>query len=309
MSKYLFCHLIPCTFASSFSGGDAMKNQPYFWAAFVAFFIWGFFSLALKPIAHYPSLDILFFRVFMSVGMLSLINLGMRRKKGQKDMADFKALPARDKKQTISLTVVGALLLAANWLVFIYVMNHVSVNAAAFAYLVCPILTTVFAYAFLKEKLSRIQWLAVSSSAFACVLLSFGHIMEVVYSLVVAATYALYLVSQRKNNKADKLWSLNIQLVIVALLLAPFFPILSGPIPTEHIFYICLSFIVVIFTIIPLFLNLYALKGVNSATVGILIYINPIINFLLAITYFKEEVTSLQLAGYGLILFSIVLKR
>lgn len=120
-----------------------MKNQPYFWAAFCCSSSFGaFFSLALKPIAHYPSLDILFFRVFMSVGMLSLINLGMRRKKGQKDMADFKALPARDKKQTISLTVVGALLLAANWLVFIYVMNHVSVNAAAFAYLVCPILTT-----------------------------------------------------------------------------------------------------------------------------------------------------------------------
>lgn len=118
MSKYLFCHLIPCTFASSFSGGDAMKNQPYFWAAFVAFFIWGFFSLALKPIAHYPSLDILFFRVFMSVGMLSLINLGMRRKKGQKDMADFKALQLGIRNKPFHFTVVGALLLAANWLAF-----------------------------------------------------------------------------------------------------------------------------------------------------------------------------------------------
>lgn len=119
MSKYLFCHLIPCTFASSFSGGDAMKNQPYFWAAFVAFFIWGFFSLALKPIAHYPSLDILFFRVFMSVGMLSLINLGMRRKKGQKDMADFKALPARD-KETNHFTYRGGRLTTCRQLACFY---------------------------------------------------------------------------------------------------------------------------------------------------------------------------------------------
>ncbi|MNE47234.1 EamA-like transporter family protein [compost metagenome] len=62
----------------------------------------------------------------------------------------------------------------------------------------------------------------------------------------------------------------------------------------------------VFFTIIPLFLNLYALKGINSSAVGIMIYINPIINFLLAIFYYKEDVSSLQLFSYFLILVSII---
>ncbi len=66
-------------------------------------------------------------------------------------------------------------------------------------------------------------------------------------------------------------------------------------------------FIVVFFTIIPLFLNLYALKGINSATVGIIMYVNPLINFTLAIFYFKEAITSLQLISYFLILLSIII--
>ena len=60
------------------------------------------------------------------------------------------------------------------------------------------------------------------------------------------------------------------------------------------------------FTIVPLFLNLYALKGINSSAVGIMIYINPIITFLVAIFFYKEQVSSLQLFSYFLILISII---
>jgi chloramphenicol-sensitive protein RarD len=64
---------------------------------------------------------------------------------------------------------------------------------------------------------------------------------------------------------------------------------------------------VVFFTIIPLFLNLFALKGISSATVGILMYINPIINFAIALLYFKEQINGIQLFSYVLILISVVI--
>jgi len=174
------------------------------------------------------------------------------------------------------------------------------------AYLFCPILTTVFAFFLLHEKLSKWQWLAVSISIISCILLSMNHFQDIFYSLVVAATYALYLVSQRKNSELDKFLLLNIQLLFIALLILPFYPKYSGAIPTEPLFYTCLFCIVVFFTIVPLFLNLYALKGINSSTVGILMYINPIINFGLAIFHFKEQVTLLQMLSYSLILVSII---
>jgi chloramphenicol-sensitive protein RarD len=283
-----------------------MRLNKYYSAAFLAFFVWGFFSFALKPLHNYPSLDILFYRVFFSVITMVLINLVFRRNVMLKNWNHFKSIPPKRQKSVIMLTLGGGVFLSSNWFVYIYVMNHVSVNAASLAYLICPIVTTVFAFFMLKETLSKWQWIAVLISVFSCVLLSFNHFQDIFYSLVTAATYALYLVSQRKNNDLDKFLSLTIQLVFTAVVLLPFYPKYSGTIPSEPLFYSCMFLIVVFFTIIPLFLNLYALKGINSSSVGIMIYINPIINFLLAIFYYNEQVSSLQLFSYFLILVSIV---
>jgi chloramphenicol-sensitive protein RarD len=283
-----------------------MKLTQYYLAAFFAFFIWGFFSLALKPLGNYPSLDIMFYRVFFSVVVMVLINLVFRRNVIRKNWNHFSKMSQEKKRSTVVLTLGGAIFLASNWFVFIFVMNHVSVKAASLAYLICPILTTVIAFYALKETLSKGQWIAVMISILGCVLLSLNHFEDIFYSLIVAATYAFYLVSQRKNSELDKFLVLTIQLLFTALILLPFYPKYSGTIPTEPLFYGCLLIIVVFFTIIPLFLNLYALKGINSSTVGIMIYINPIINFLLAIFYYNEQVSVLQLCSYFLILVSIV---
>jgi chloramphenicol-sensitive protein RarD len=283
-----------------------MKKHNYYFAAFSAFFIWGFFSLALKPISNYPSLDILFYQVFFSALTLTVINLVFRQKSIRKNLENFSSMTSKRKKNIVVLTLVGSFLLISNWLVFIYIVNHVSVKSGSLANMICPILTTIFAYFLLHEKLSKWQWLAVFISVISCIILSLNHFQDIFYSLIMAATYALYLVSQRKNSELDKFLVLNIQLLFIALLILPFYPKYSGVIPTESLFYTCLFCIVVFFTIVPLFLNLYALKGINSSTVGILMYINPIINFALAIFYFKEQVTLLQMFSYSLILISII---
>lgn len=284
-----------------------MRLYKYYIAAFSAFLIWGFFSLALKPLQQYASLDILFYRVFLSVVMMLLINFAFRKNVLVKNWNHFNSLTSKSKRNVVFLTLGGGILLASNWFVFIYVMNHVSVKAASLAYLICPILTTVFAFFILHEKLSRWQWTAVSISVISCVLLSFEHFEDIFYSVIVAATYALYLVSQRKNTEIDKFLLLTIQLVFTAIIILPFYPKYSGALPAESLFYTCLFVIVVVFTIIPLFLNLYALKGINSSTVGIMMYINPIINFVLAIFLYNEKVTGQQLFCYLLILISIVI--
>jgi len=283
-----------------------MKQTKYYLAAFVAFFIWGFFSLALKPLHHYSSLDIMFYRVFFSVVLMVFINVAFRRNAIRKNWNHFKNMAFKMKRTTVLLTLGGALFLASNWFVFIFVMNHVSVKAASLAYLICPILTTVFAYYLLKERLSKGQWIAVMISVIGCTLLSLHHFQDIFYSLIVAASYSIYLVSQRKNIELDKFLVLTIQLVFTAIIILPFYPKYSGAVPVEPLFYSCLLIIVVFFTIIPLFLNLYALKGINSSAVGIMIYINPIINFLLAVFYYNEQVSWMQFCSYFLILVSIV---
>jgi len=213
-----------------------MRINKYYLAAFIAFVIWGFFSLALKPIHHYPSLDILFYRVFFSVVLISVINLVIRRDVLLKDWNNYRSKSKSGRNKIIRVNVGGGLLLTANWFIFIYVMNHISVKAASFAYLVCPILTTVLAFIILKEKLSKWQWMAVGISVLGCVLLSFNSFADIFYSLIVALTYAMYLISQRKNTEVDKFVGLNIQILTAGLILLPFFPFLIGPGPTESMF-------------------------------------------------------------------------
>lgn len=284
-----------------------MQINKYYISAASAFIIWGFFSLALKPLQQYPSLDILFYRIFYAAALLLVISIFFRRKVLKDDWLLFKSLDKKKRYKLLLLTISGGFLLVINWFLFIYAVNHISLKSASFAYLICPILTTILAFFILKEKLSNWQWLAVALSVISCAILSFGNGKELIFSLVIAISFAIYLVGQRKNNQFDKLVVLTVQMVIAAVAILPFFPTFGGPVPTAPLFYILLIVIVILFTIIPLFLNLYALKGMNSSAVGILMYINPIINFLIAVFYFGETVNSLQVFSYGLILLSVVI--
>lgn len=279
----------------------------YYLSALAAFIIWGFISILLKPMHIYPSMDILFYRVFFSAGILSLIlifvNPGLRKS----NISIFKNLSPKLKKETIVRTLIGGVFLTFNWFFFIYAMNNISIKAASYAYLICPIITTVLAYFILKEKLSKQQWLAVLISFISCMILAFNHLIDLLYSLVVAISYALYLVTQRNNNQLDKFFILAIQLLFSAICLAPFYPFYITSIPYEISFFVQILLLAVVFTILPLWLNLYALKGVNSSTMGILLYINPLLNFAVAAIIFKEATAFSQIVGYVVIFLSILL--
>jgi chloramphenicol-sensitive protein RarD len=152
------------------------------------------------------------------------------------------------------------------------VLNTVSIKAASMAYLVCPILTTVLAYFLGREVLTRRQWLAVWLSTAGCLVLAFGHLADLTYSMVIAVFYAFYLVTQRKNYGTDKINLLTIQVVFSALLL-----------------------------------SLYGLERLSSSTVGIILNINPVMGFVIAVICYGERIDWQQAVAYGIILLSIFL--
>lgn len=258
-----------------------MQINKYFLAALSAFILWGFFSLALKPLTNYPSLDILFFRVFFATLILLFLNFGFRKSILNESLVTFKSFSFKKQRNSILMTLLGGFLLVLNWFLFIYTINHVSLQSASFAYIICPIITTVLAFIILKEKINYWQWFAVLLCVISCAILSYGNFKDLIYSVVIALSFGLYLISQRRNNDFDKFLILTIQMVLASVILLPFYPKFGGEIPTETTFYVLLLIIIVLFTIIPLFLNLFALKGLNSSTVGILMYTNPLIHFFL----------------------------
>jgi chloramphenicol-sensitive protein RarD len=100
---------------------------------------------------------------------------------------------------------------------------------------------------------------------------------------------------------------LTVQILFSALILLPFYPEYSAPVPTETTFYTFIVIMAVLFTIVPLYMNLYALQGVTSSTMGILLYINPLMNFAIALVYFHEPINNIQITAYSLILLSIII--
>lgn len=282
-------------------------NSKYYLAAVFAFVIWGLFSLVLKPLSEYSSVEILLYRMTLASFFILFFSLTIRRKTTRENYLLFKSLPKKEKGFILLLNLSSAALLALNWYLFIYVMNRVSVNATSLAYLICPILTTVLAFFILKERLSRKQKAAILISSLSCVALAFGHFMDLVYSMVIALSYAIYLVLQKKNHRLDRFFTLTAQVVLGSLLLSPLFITAESSGEKSNLFYGFIVLIAIGFTIIPMFLNVYALKKLDSSVVGIFININPVLSFLLAVFYFNETVNTIQGIAYGLIFFSVLL--
>lgn len=279
----------------------------YYAAALFSFIVWGTFSLVLRPLGAYASLDILLYRVLFASGAILLISFLVRPAVTKANIKLLRDMSSRDRRNVFLHALCSAMMLALNWFLFIYVMNNVSVNATSLAYLICPIITTVLASVFLKEKLNRGQWLAVGLSVLACFMLAYGHFMDMIYSLVIAFSYATYLVLQKGNNRLDKFFTLNLHIIICTVLLTPLLYILPQGTVHGTDFYVYVLLIAVLFTIIPLFLNMYALKGLDSSVVGILLYINPTIAFLLAVFYFNEAINGVQIIAYALIFMAVAI--
>lgn len=284
-----------------------MNTRKHYAAAVSAFVVWGFFALPLRALRAYTAGEILYFRIASSVVILLIILIGFRRDKVKQDVARLFSLGARQRKQIITITLAGGVLLIVNWLIFIYVINAINIKTASFSYFICPVLTAVLGNYILKEKLTSLQWVAVLLCVISCVLLGFNSAAELGYSFAVALTYAFYLISQRKNNGFDRLVVLFVQIVFAFLILTVCFPLLVSDVPQTVHFYSLIVIVAGVFTVLPLFLNLYALNGINSTTVGILLYINPLMNFVIAFLVFGETTTALQGIGYGIILIALVL--
>lgn len=287
-----------------------MQPNKYYAAALTSFVVWGFIVFPLRAVASFPSGQILYFRVLFALLGLVGITLLFRRASVRETWRAYQTATPGDKQRFIFYTALGGLLLMVNWLVFIYVINHITIQAGSFAYLLCPILTALLGFLLLREKLAVNQWLAIGLSLLSCYLIGTGALTQLLYSLLIALSYAFFLITQRLLKQYDKLVLLTLQLLLVFVGIGPFYTFFkgdaAGPALTGS-FYAAVTVLSLVFTILPLFLNMYALKELKSGTIGILMYVNPIINFLIAFLYFQESTSPEKAIAYGLIFVSVII--
>jgi chloramphenicol-sensitive protein RarD len=278
----------------------------YYIAAVSSTIIWGFFSIPLRSLRAYPSEQILYYRIFASLIITWLLIAIFKKQELRTDLRRFRELDNQSKTKLRVLILVAGILITGNWFTFIYAVNNVSLKSAAFAYMVCPLITAVGGFLILKEDLSRLKWVGIGIAFCSIIILANGSLHEVLWSVFIASLYAFYLIIQRAVQSIDKLVMLGIQLLISSLLMLPLFLYHFQSIPVGYHFWFTILLISLVFTIIPLFLSLYALIAIPSSTLGIIIYINPIVAFTVAFIYFQEGVTELQAVAYGMLLAAVV---
>jgi chloramphenicol-sensitive protein RarD len=278
----------------------------YFIAAFSAVIIWGFFSIPLRMLRDYNSDQILYYRIFTSLILTWLYILLFRKKQIKLDMKFFRQENKISRRKIIWLSLLAGFLITGNWFTFIYAVNNVNLKSAAFAYMVCPLITAMGGFLILKEKLTNMKLIALGFASISIVILAQGSLMDVFWSILIAALYSFYLIIQRAMVGIDKFNMLGLHLLIATFLMLPFFISEFQSFPNDLSFWLTIVVISIFFTIIPLFLSLYALIGMPSSTLGIIIYINPIVAFAVAFFYFHEGISLLQLYSYSLLLVAVI---
>jgi len=264
-------------------------------------------SIPLRDLKGFPPQEILYYRIFASIIMVWASILLFREEQLKKDYAHFKVLPSGKKKRLLLLTILSAFLITGNWFTYIYAVNSVSLKAAAFAYMVCPLITALCGFVLLKEQLTKIKIIALAIALISIILLATGSLYEVLWAILIASFYAVYIILLKVIKDVDKFNLLGIQLILSGIIISPVYLISSQPFPLVTSFWLHIFLIAIVFTIIPLFLNAYALVGMPSSALGILIYLNPIVAFAVAFFYFKENIDVHQLFAYLLLLLSIVI--
>ena len=260
-----------------------------------AFLMWGVFPLYLKTLKAIPPLEILSHRVFWSFIMLALI-LTLRHQWGW--ITSIKKNP-----RITAAFIASASMLAINWVVYIWSINHDRIVDASLGYFIAPLFNVLFGV-MLGERLRLWQWISVGLAAtgVAWLTISAGQLPWI--GLTLAFTFGLYGLL-RKTASLGALEGLTLETLVMLPLSALF--LLLPESGSSHAFVnagINTSLLLIAagpVTAIPLLLFAYGARRIPLSLVGILQYIGPTIQLLLGIYLYNEVFSSTKFIGYGLI--------
>ncbi len=250
--------------------------------ALAAYSMWGIAPMYFKLLTSVPALEIVMHRIVWSVLVLCLL-LAVRKKFGQV----FNAM--RDPKVIATLSISG-LLLAANWLVFIWAVNNDHMLDASLGYFINPLFNVLLARFFLQESLTRLQLLAVfvALAGVAFLIFSYGQLPWV--ALVLATSFSIYGLL-RKKVSVDSMPGLLIESCIMlpfALLYWFIMDTTSGNMLANSFDLNATLLLAGVVTTAPLLCFTAAARRIRYTTLGFFQYIGPSLMFLLAVIHYQE---------------------
>lgn len=267
-----------------------------------AYLMWGFFPLYFKLLDTIPALQIVAHRILWSFLLLTLV-IGMRH-----EWQDMQKVARSGKNLLIYL--LAALLLACNWLVYVWAVNAGHVVEASLGYFINPLVNMALGVLLLRERLRPFQWLPVGLAALGVLYLTleFGQLPWI--ALALAFSFGFYGLV-KKVAPLGSLYGLTLE---TALLFLPALAYLLlaqsqgvgafGNLGWGISLLITLSGLV---TTLPLLLFASAARSLPLSMMGLLQYVAPTCQFLLGILVFKEPFSPAQLVGFSLVWLGLIL--
>jgi chloramphenicol-sensitive protein RarD len=256
-------------------------------AGLAAYLLWGFLPLLFKLLEGVPAMTIVADRTIWSLLLVGgILIVGRRLGEVRQVFQDAAALRSM---------AMSAVILAGNWLLYVYAVETGQVLEASFGYFINPLVNVALGMVLLGERQNR--WQVVSIGVpFIALGLAFSF-----------ASYGFF----RKTAKAGSTTGLFVEtllLVPVALAYLGFTFIRDGGLgPHADPQTLGLLMLAGPATAVPLLLFAFAIQRLRLTTIGMLQYLAPTIQFLLAITVFAEPLNPLRLLSFGLIWLSLLI--
>lgn len=271
--------------------------------AAIAFFCWGLFPLYFHALGEVPALEILGHRILWSLLFLVIV-LTWRRQ--------WKWLPQTLRQPRVLVSfVASAVLLSANWFVYIWSVNNGHVIDASLGYFINPLVNVLLGMLVLKETLRRAQWVAIAIAAVGVLWLTWSAGQVPWIALILGATFGAYGLL-RKTAALAALEGLSLETMILFPLALVYVVWLTlhgqntfvnsasdgtrwllaaaGPI-----------------TAIPLLLFAAGARKIPMAVLGLLQYLSPTMQALLGVWVFHETFPAARLVGFVIIWTALAL--
>jgi chloramphenicol-sensitive protein RarD len=219
----------------------------------------------------------------------------------------------RDRRLVGTMVLTGTVL-AINWGIFVAATVHGYLLEASLGYFINPLVSIALGTLVLRERLRRLQWIAIVLAAIGVGLLTWraGRVPWV--SLVLAVTFGLYGLI-RKTARVDALVGSAIETFVMAPVALVFLIAIGGGVaPHADARTLALLAGTGVVTAIPLVLFTSAARRLPLSTVGFLQYLAPTGQFLLAVLAYGEPLAHARLLAFGwiwagLAVFSVDLVR
>ncbi|ERS82166.1 MAG TPA: EamA family transporter RarD [Marinobacter hydrocarbonoclasticus] len=260
-----------------------------------AYTLWGSFPLYFALFKGIPSWEVLIHRVIWSCLFLAVVISILKRWPP--------VVAALRKPRRLGYVLGCAVFIALNWGIYIYAVETRHVLQASLGYFLTPLVNVAMGLLILGERISRLQAAAVGLAAVAILyqLFLLGELPWI--TLVLAFSFGTYGL-MRKKVELDGLSGLFVE----TLLLLPLGLLTLAWLSSQGLSHFSDSTYSALLlassgavTAIPLLAFAGAARRLKLSTVGFLMYINPTIQFLIALYIFHEPLSTAKLVSFVMI--------